>query len=288
MKNNITDPLLNVINLTVTLCNKTTNHQHQLLHNLSFTLNRNQCLAVIGESGSGKTIMSKAIIGLCPQEFNLSGEVIFQHQNLLTLPKNDACWSQIRGRRIAMIPQNSLNAFNPLLSIGTQIEETLKQHLILSKSQLLAQINHVLEKVALPDYSHLAKKYPHEISGGMLQRITIALAFILKPDIIIADEPTSSIDWLTKKEVLVFFKQLLNDHQTALLLITHDFAEANELSDHLIVLKQGKIVETGATKQILSHPQHTYTQNLLNARNKLDTFFLKHRQSDKAQREPAC
>lgn len=274
-------PLLDVSNLSV----KTRDGVY-LLHNLAFTLSQGECLAIVGESGSGKTLTARALLGLCAPSLQVEGQAIFKGHNLLKIPYNHNKWSHLRGKEIAMVLQHGSNAFNPLFSIQNQVMETLKQHLKISVQAQKELLAHSFSAVALPNHQEILSRYPHELSGGTLQRIMIALALMLKSEIIIADEPCSSIDWISKKEVLGFFAHALHEHGQALLIITHDFAEVQALADKVLVLQNGIAVEQGSVQQVLNNPVHPYTRELIHARAQLDMQFAaqlrKNTQSAKA------
>lgn len=242
-----------------------------LLQDVSFTLKKNSCLAIVGESGSGKTMTCKTILGVTDKRLTVSGQVIFEGQNLIGLKESEL--AKIRGRNISMILQNSMSAFNPLFTIGEQMRETLKKHFNIPKSQAHVISKNSLDKMALLNPEDILQKRPHQLSGGMLQRVMCALALALEPKIIIADEPTTAIDVITQHEIIKEFCQLREKSRSALIFVTHDLAVARKIAQEVVVMKTGKVVEQGAVEQVFDNPQHEYTKFLVNTRRLLGDKF---------------
>ena len=217
-------------------------------------------ISLIGESGCGKTVMGMAIMGLLPKNAMISGTIRYGDQDLLSAP--DRTMQQIRGKEIAMISQNSANALNPVITVGDQIAEPLLIHHILPADAARREVLRLLSVMGFEDPERAAGQYPHEFSGGMRERILIAMALICNPQLIIADEPTSGLDVQVKSQILQMIQQQIAGTRS-LFLITHDMGTASFLSTQIAVMYAGEIVETGATKEVLAMPMHPYTQGLL-------------------------
>ncbi len=234
----------------------------EVVHNVSFSIQRGEMLAFVGESGSGKTTTAQAIIGLLADNARrdagrivLNGEVISD-------------WSakrlnRLRGVSISLVPQDPGNSLNPVKTIGQQVEEILRLHQSLSAAERRQQVLNLLTKVGLSHPEQRFDQYPHQLSGGMKQRVLIAIAIALQPDLIIADEPTSALDVTVQKRILDLLDILRRESGTAVLFVTHDLALAAERADRIMVFRQGEIQEQGATETIVQRPQHPYTRQLL-------------------------
>ncbi|NRE97949.1 ABC transporter ATP-binding protein, partial [Klebsiella variicola] len=234
----------------------------EVVHNVSFSIQRGEMLAFVGESGSGKTTTAQAIIGLLADNARrdagrivLNGEVISD-------------WSakrlnRLRGVSISLVPQDPGNSLNPVKTIGQQVEEILRLHQSLSAADRRQQVLNLLTKVGLSHPEQRFDQYPHQLSGGMKQRVLIAIAIALQPDLIIADEPTSALDVTVQKRILDLLDILRRESGTAVLFVTHDLALAAERADRIMVFRQGEIQEQGATETIVQRPQHPYTRQLL-------------------------
>jgi peptide/nickel transport system ATP-binding protein len=228
---------------------------------VSFVLNKGETLAVVGESGCGKSSMAIAVMRLLPRNVNtyqgsimLEGEDIGKFDD--TLLREKVLW-----RKISMVFQGAMNSLNPVLKIGFQIAETLLEHEKITKKEALAVAKNSLEPVRLPGF--IADQYPHELSGGMKQRVMIAMALVLNPKIVILDEPTSALDVITQANIINLLKRLKKERELSYIFITHDLAVASELADKIAVMYGGKIVEHGTAEQIYEYPQHPYTQKLI-------------------------
>lgn len=234
----------------------------EVVHDVSFTLQRGEMLAFVGESGSGKTTTAQAIIGLLAANARRdSGTIVLNGETIST-------WSEkrldaLRGARISLVPQDPGNSLNPVQTIGTQVGEVLRLHSKLRGRERDAQVLALLTKVGLSHPEQRMKQYPHQLSGGMKQRVLIAIAIALQPDVIIADEPTSALDVTVQKRILDLLDVLRRESGTAVLFVTHDLALAAERADRLLVFRHGEIEEHGATADILRAPQHAYTRQLL-------------------------
>lgn len=268
--------LLEVNKLTVTLDNG-----NKLLDDVSFTINRHSCLGIVGESGSGKSLTCKAIIGLLEPYFNVSGQILFKPQQAkLTLAnngdllqQNKQTLKQIRGKVISIILQHPMSAFDPLYCIGKQVVETLQAHQDINKKQAMTKALEMIENIGLNNPQEIYKKYPHQLSGGMLQRIMIGLALMLEPELIIADEPTTALDSISQFHILKMFTEIKQNSKTTVIFISHDLGVIHHIADDIIVMNKGKIVESGSREQIFYHPQHDYTRYLIDTRKQLLNKF---------------
>ncbi len=234
----------------------------EVVHNISFSIQRGEMLAFVGESGSGKTTTAQAIIGLLADNARrdagrivLNGEVISDW--------SDKRLNRLRGVSISLVPQDPGNSLNPVKTIGQQVEEILRLHQSLSAAERRQQALNLLAKVGLSHPEQRFDQYPHQLSGGMKQRVLIAIAIALQPDLIIADEPTSALDVTVQKRILDLLDILRRESGTAVLFVTHDLALAAERADRIMVFRQGEIQEQGATETIVQRPQHPYTRQLL-------------------------
>lgn len=263
--------LLDVQNLCIT--HKSKGVANQLTHNVSFSLETNQCLGIVGESGSGKSLSCAAINGLLSEHFSVSGNIYFKGQNLLEQSKNKS--RELRGKSICMIMQSPMTAFNPLFTIGNHVVETLLTHLPVRPAEALEMMASTFSRVNLQDPHTLFAKYPHELSGGMLQRIMIALAIVMRPEIIIADEPTTAIDYISQQEVLGELKRIREEFQTSLIFISHDLSLVSHIAEKVVVLEKGRVVETGNSEDVFFSPQQPYTQELIENRQRIVQAFSK-------------
>jgi|TARA_B110000003_G_scaffold99660_2_gene101819 peptide/nickel transport system ATP-binding protein len=252
LKNNI----LEISNLKVF---PKSNYRKKLVNSISFNVQRGKTTCIVGESGSGKSLTALSVMQLLSQQLILSGKILFNGADLCKIDSESI--RRKRGNEIAMIFQEPMTSLNPVLTIGYQIEESISVHNDLSKDQLKAQINELLGLVAInPDR---VNSYPDELSGGQRQRIMIAMAMSCKPDLLIADEPTTALDVTVQAQILELLDQLKKKLQMSMLFITHDFGVVADIADDVIVMYQGKIVEQGSVASILNKPKHPYTKALL-------------------------
>ena len=230
---------------------------------VSFTVDKGEVIGLVGESGSGKSVTGFSIIGLVDSPGRVvSGQGLFQGKNLLTLPDEDL--RQLRGNRIAMIFQDPMMTLNPVLRVDTQMVETIKAHdSSVSKADALARARDALGQVGIPAPDERLRSYPHQFSGGMRQRVAIAIALLNKPDLIIADEPTTALDVTIQGQILFEAQKLCSETGTSMIWITHDLAVVAGLADRISVMYGGRIVEQGAISDVLDHPVHPYTRGLL-------------------------
>ena len=252
--------LLNVKNLCVRTLE---NSQHQnLIDGVSFDIKKNEIVGLIGESGSGKSLTSLSILGLLEKnKFNISGEIIFNGNNLLDLDNN--AMMEIRGSEISMIFQEPMSALNPTMKIGKQIFEVFKAHKNLSFKNTTERIKKLIKKVRLDNVENLLDKYPHQISGGQKQRVMIVMALSCNPQLLIADEPTTALDVTIQKEIIEILKNLQKSEKLSILFISHDLRLVSNISDKILIMKNGKIIEQGSNKNIINYPKENYTKALL-------------------------
>lgn len=258
-----TAPVLTVSGLTVSV--RTEAGLRPLVEDLSFTLNRGETLAIAGESGSGKSITSLAIMGLLPPPaVRVTGGTIRLGQTELTATPESQL-RRIRGDRIAMIFQEPMTSLNPVLTVGTQLVEAIRAHESLSRAEARRRALDALTAVRLSQPKRRLDQYPHELSGGMRQRVMIAMALALRPEVLIADEPTTALDVTVQREVLDLLRDLQRDLGTAIILITHDMGVVAEMADRVIVMKSGKMVEEAPVAKLFHAPVQPYTRDLLAA-----------------------
>lgn len=240
----------------------------KILHGVSFTIHSGEIVGIVGESGCGKSLTASAIMGLLPSSFQLSGEIRFEGRN--TLKDSGQQLTHLRGNRLSLILQDPAQALNPVLNIGTQLIEGLRFHKKLSKKEAIAKGIEWLARVGIGDPEQRMKQYPHELSGGMKQRILIAMALLCQPSLMIADEPTTALDVTVQAQILDLLQQLQQEEQMSILLITHDLGVVARCCSRVIVMHAGQVVECGPVEQVLVHPKHPYTKTLLNSRRSLE------------------
>ncbi len=258
----MSENILQVKNLTVSTGTGT--KKTDIVNNISFTIQRGETFVLLGESGSGKSITALSIMRLLPAAIKISdGSVILHTSNLFQLPENKM--RKIRGAKIGMIFQEPQTSLNPVLTAGQQISETLRQHDNLSKKQCIKRSIELLDAVGIPDAERRINEYPHQFSGGMKQRIMIAIALAGKPDLLIADEPTTALDVTIQAQVLNLLRKLQSETGMSILFITHDIGVASQMADHIAVMQNGSIVELKTKKELFSNPENPYTQKLFDA-----------------------
>ena len=263
--------MLQVRNLTIKFLSE--KDENEVVKNISFNLKENKILGIVGESGSGKSVTSLAVLGLLPKNTIQDGTIFFDEKNLLTI--SDKEFQQIRGNKIAMIFQEPMSSLNPTLTCGSQVAEVLKQHTGLNKKEIYQEVITLFQKVKLPLPDRIFNSYPHQISGGQKQRVMIAIAIACKPDLLIADEPTTALDVTVQKEIILLLKELQKENKMSILLISHDLSLVSEIADNVIILFKGKIVENGITTDIFHSPQHNYTKGLINSKPNLNQRLKK-------------
>jgi peptide/nickel transport system ATP-binding protein len=268
----MTKPLLSIQNLEISF--KKEGIYTAVIKNISYDLRHNEILGIVGESGSGKSVSSLAIMGLLPANISKisAGEIVFDSKNVGHL--NEKELQQLRGNQIAMIFQEPMSSLNPSLKCGFQVQEILLQHTGLSKAETRTETLSLFEKVKLPNPEIVFDKYPHEISGGQKQRVMIAMAIACKPQLLIADEPTTALDVTVQKEIIQLLKDIQQETGMSIIFISHDLSLVSEIAHRVLVMYQGEIVEQGEVKQIFINPAHNYTKALIASRPSLD-FRLK-------------
>jgi ABC-type dipeptide/oligopeptide/nickel transport system ATPase component len=255
-------PLLTVDRLTVVF--ETGASPVVAVDEVSFAINAGETLGLVGESGSGKSVTALAILRLVqPPGRITNGRVLFQGRDLLTLSERDM--REVRGAGISLIFQEPMTALNPVMTVGAQIAEALTVHGKATRQDARARAVELMDAVRIPDPSRRVHDYPHQLSGGMRQRVMIAIALACHPPLVIADEPTTALDVTIQAQVLELMRDLKARFNLALLLITHDFGVIAEMADRVAVMYKGRLVEEGPVRQILRHPQHEYTRSLLAA-----------------------
>ncbi|WP_420347857.1 ABC transporter ATP-binding protein [Pelagibius sp.] len=229
---------------------------------VSFAIEKGRTLGLVGSSGSGKSVTCHAILDLLPPTAQrLSGTAVFDGQDLFAL--DEGAMAACRGRRIAMIFQDPVRSLNPVMTIGAQLGETLQLHRGLSGVALTGEIKALLRLVGIPDPDLRSRAYPHQLSGGMCQRVMIAMATAARPDLLIADEPTTALDLTTQAQILALLRDLQERFGTAILLVSHDMSVVAELAHSVAVMSQGRIVEEGAMTSVLRDPRHPVTQEIV-------------------------
>ncbi|MFN2748276.1 MULTISPECIES: staphylopine uptake ABC transporter ATP-binding protein CntD [Bacillus] len=246
---------------------------HVIVHNSSFELKKGSCLAIVGESGSGKSVTCRALMRLNKASLRQSGDILLKGENLHHISEKEM--RKKRGKNLCMILQNGMSAFDPSCVIGVHIRETLSEHFGLSRNEIEQKMIRAMESVMLKNPTELMNKYPHQLSGGMLQRVMIALAFALEPDMIIADEPTTALDTISQFEVVEQFIQLREKMGCSMIFVSHDLGVVKKIADDVLVMKNGDIIERGSTPSIFSEAQHEYTKYLVSARLSLSENFNK-------------
>lgn len=236
----------------------------QALHGINFTLAKGERLGIVGESGAGKSVAAFSILNLLSRPGRISaGEVVFEGVDLSKLDAK--AMRNIRGNRISMIFQDPMMTLNPVLTIGTQMIECLKAHRDISDKDARDIAVQKLRDVMIPSPENRMDSYPHELSGGMRQRVVIAIALLTDPSIIVADEPTTALDVTIQAEIMALMLELCKTYNVALLLITHDLAVVSQVTEKIIVMYAGRIVEEGRTQEVISNPKHPYTRGLIKA-----------------------
>ena len=246
--------------------------QVQAVRGVSFDLHKGETLAIVGESGCGKSVTSQSIMRLIPAPPGkiTSGSILFKGQDLTKLSEKKM--RDIRGADISMIFQDPMTALNPTLRVGEQIAENIMQHENISKEKAKEKAFETLELVGIPNPKERLKQYPHEFSGGMRQRIVIAMALVCNPEVLIADEPTTALDVTIQAQILELFKDIQQKTDVSIVLITHDLGVVAQVADRIAVMYAGKIVEIGTRRDIFYTPQHPYTKGLLRSVPRLDLY----------------
>lgn len=260
-------PLLEINNLTVALSQDGV--ETPLVRDVSYSIEPGETLALVGESGSGKSVSSLAVMGLLAKSLNVtSGTINFDGRDLLSMSAEEM--RKVRGRDISMVFQEPMTSLNPVRSIGSQITESIIENLGLSRADAKARAIDLLKEVGVADAERRLKQYPHHFSGGMRQRVMIAIALAADPKLIIADEPTTALDVTIQAQILDLMSRICRDHGTALILITHNLGIVARYAQRVNVMYSGRIVESGAARDIYMAPRHPYTEGLLQSVPRLD------------------
>lgn len=259
---NKADTLLEIKNLSTSFRIK--DDYFAAVDDVTLTLRKNEVLAIVGESGCGKSTLATSIVGLHnKQDAKVTGEINYANKNLAAM--TDEQFNNVRGADIGFIFQDPLSALNPLMRIDQQIEESLIYHTKLTKDKRQERVLELLHQVGIPNPQRTAKQFPHQLSGGMRQRVMIAIALSCKPEIIIADEPTTALDVTIQAQILDLLKQLQAETSAGIILITHDLGVVAEMADRVAVMYAGQVIEEAPVNELFSNPKHPYTRSLLNS-----------------------
>ncbi len=254
--------ILEIKNLNVSFLSNGT--YYKALHNVNLELNKGEMLAIVGESGCGKTVTAMSVLRLLASNAKInSGEIIFNGKDLLRIPENEM--QRIRGKEIALVPQDPMTSLNPLYTIGSQILEVIETHQHLKGNEAEKVAADVLDKVKIPNAKERLKSYPHEFSGGMRQRVIIAMAIACNSKIIIADEPTTALDVTVQAQIMELLKEIQKEMGTSFIFISHDFGLVHEVADKVAVMYNGHVVEKAQAAELFKKPKHPYTLALLKA-----------------------
>ena len=255
--------MLQVKNLTISFTNQ--GQKKEVIHSISYELANNEILGIVGESGSGKSVSSLAIMGLLPKKnAEIGGDVFFNNQTILHLSEEEL--QKFRGNQIGMIFQEPMSSLNPTLSCGYQVAEILQKHTLLSSKEIKEEVISLFKKVKLPRPEQIYNAFPHQISGGQKQRVMIAMAIACKPQLLIADEPTTALDVTVQKEIILLLKELQKETKMSIILISHDLALVSEIADKVLVMYQGSIIEQGNSKEVFTNPTKDDTKALINSK----------------------
>ena len=255
--------VLKVENLNVTLTYRKASKK--LVEDVSFEVHPGECLGILGESGSGKSMTVKSILGLLDKNFQVSGSAVFDGHDLLKESKEEL--RRLRGSRITMVLQNPMTCFDPLYRIGNQMAETFAAHTAWNAQEIRTCCLKILDQMQILNGEEVLEKYPHQLSGGMLQRIMIGIAMALQPELLIADEPTTAIDAVTQYEIQDEFVRIKKNKNTAMLFITHDLGAISKVADRILVMNSGQIVDSGDFEHIRNHANDPYTRLLIEKRS---------------------
>lgn len=261
--------VLKVENLNVTLTYRKASKK--LVEDVSFEVHPGECLGILGESGSGKSMTVKSILGLLDKNFQVSGSAVFDGHDLLKESKEEL--RRLRGSRITMVLQNPMTCFDPLYRIGNQMAETFAAHTAWNAQEIRTCCLKILDQMQILNGEEVLEKYPHQLSGGMLQRIMIGIAMALQPELLIADEPTTAIDAITQYEILEEFIRIKKSKNTAMLFITHDLGAISKVADRILVMNSGHIVDSGNFEHIRNHAQDPYTRLLIEKRSAVMHYY---------------
>ena len=262
------EPLVEIKNLSIRFPEG--NSTFEAVKGISFSIGKGEIVGVVGESGSGKSMSALALMGLLPKDAEIaSGSLCFQGEDLVTMKPEKR--RQLCGSKMAMVFQEPMTSLNPVLKIERQVGESLRIHTKLGNAEIHERVVQALSEVGLPDPEGLCGKYPHELSGGMRQRVMIAQAMINSPSLLIADEPTTALDCVVQAQILELLRNIHRTKGTSILFISHDLNVVRALCSRVIVVYKGEIVEEGQTEDVLLHPKHEYTKGLIRSIPRIDT-----------------
>jgi len=251
-------PLLQISDLSISFPSQ--RGYVEAVRRVNLSLHEGECLGLVGESGSGKTQLLLAILGLCASDAQVSGSICYRGQELLGA--RAASLNRVRGKHIGMVFQDPMTALNPYRRVGPQLLEVLHQHTNLRGHAAKLRAIELLESLHIHDAAHRLRQYPHELSGGLRQRVMIAIALIAKPEILLADEPSTALDVTVQAQILALLQELRAVHGTAIVLVTHDLAVVAELADRVAVMYAGQVMERAGVDELFAHAQHPYTEGL--------------------------
>jgi len=262
------EPILRVENLSISFLQE--KKWNEVIHSISFEVFPNEIVGIVGESGSGKSVSSLAVMGLLPKNVSDSntGSIHFKNEDITNY--SEKAFQKIRGKKVSMIFQEPMSSLNPSINCGEQVTEILETHTNLSEKEIKAEVLRLFDQVKLPDPITIYNKYPHQISGGQKQRVMIAMAIACKPEILIADEPTTALDVTVQQEIILLLKNLQQETGMSILFISHDLSLISEICDRILVMYKGEIVEQNSALNIFKNPEHIYTKALIASRPSLN------------------
>ncbi|KAA5538181.1 ABC transporter ATP-binding protein [Paenimyroides baculatum] len=262
------EPILRVENLSISFLQE--KKWNEVIHSISFEVYPNEIVGIVGESGSGKSVSSLAVMGLLPKNVSdlNTGSIHFKNEDITNY--SEKAFQKIRGKKVSMIFQEPMSSLNPSINCGEQVAEILETHTNLSEKEIKAEVLRLFDQVKLPDPITFYNKYPHQISGGQKQRVMIAMAIACKPEILIADEPTTALDVTVQQEIILLLKNLQQETGMSILFISHDLSLISEICDRILVMYKGEIVEQNSALKIFKHPEHIYTKALIASRPALN------------------
>lgn len=263
--------ILRVEHLKVLIEHK--NIKEYLIQDISFHVHTGECLGILGESGSGKSIAMKSILGIQDSKLNVQGSALYYNMELIGA--GETLLRKLRGNQIAMVMQHPMMAFDPLYRIGYQMIETVRAHKKMGKKEIRLRLIEILNFMSIRQPEDVLRKYPHQLSGGMLQRVMIGLALILEPDMLIADEPTTAIDAVTQYDIIQEFVRLKQTKKITMVFISHDLGVIEAVSDRIIVMNKGRIVDEGDYEHIVKHATDPYTKKLIYTRQQIKGAYEK-------------
>lgn len=262
------EPILRVENLSISFLQE--KKWNEVIHSISFEVFPNEIVGIVGESGSGKSVSSLAVMGLLPKNVSdlNTGSIHFKNEDITNY--SEKAFQKIRGKKVSMIFQEPMSSLNPSINCGEQVAEILETHTNLSEKQIKAEVLRLFDQVKLPDPITIYNKYPHQISGGQKQRVMIAMAIACKPEILIADEPTTALDVTVQQEIILLLKNLQKETGMSILFISHDLSLISEICNRILVMYKGEIVEQNSALNIFKNPEHIYTKALIASRPSLN------------------